>query len=96
MGDDTKSGAFEVIVQAVPDDDVFLGEAGVLKTLADELNEEHVCGNAAASEAVDFQSNHFAGAGHSLPGFQGRIGGKEGLHRTIEHVQEAGRIRTGA
>src|SRR5271157_109798 len=50
---DAQTRTFQVFIQAVPNDDVFLRDACVLKALADELDEEHVGGNAAASQAVD-------------------------------------------
>ncbi len=92
---DAKPGAFQVFVEAVPDDDVFGGNAGVLKALADELDEEDVGGNAAASQAVDLEPNYFAGTEQLFPRIQGRSGDEESLHGAIEHVQEASGIQAG-
>ena len=94
-GGDGETGALEVGVEAVPDDDIGARNAGLLEAFADGIDEHGAGGIAAAGEAVDFQADHFGGAGDALPGCDGGIGVVERLDGAVEDGEETGGIGGG-
>ncbi len=82
-----EAGAFQVGVQAVPDDDVLRRNSGLLQPLADGFHQHGAGGSAPAGEAVHLQADHFAGPHDLLPGVQRRIAAVERLDGAVEQLK---------
>jgi hypothetical protein len=95
-GRDAESRAFEIVVEAIPDDDVPRGNAGLLEALADCFDQSDARGRAAARQAVHLQADNFVRPRNLFPGLDGGGTLVERLHGAIEQGEQALRIDCGA